>query len=128
MKFRKISAFNLTVLVGISLFWEAFSTFRILISLMSSLELVSLRVFKISECFFEWIICVIRLILWNIRNFKLINCFWEQIIKNSAQFILVWGCFIPLCQIYFIAFWEFVRKEWNDSFPKRSVISKFPGV
>ena len=69
-------------------------------------------IFKISERFFEWIIIVIKLIVWNISNFKLINCFREKIIKNSAQFIVVWNCFNPLCLICFPLF---------DNLSKRSV-------
>ena len=42
-------AFNLTVLVGISLFWEAFFTFRVLISLITSMELLSLKVKFVSK-------------------------------------------------------------------------------
>ena len=49
MKFPKRSAFNLTVLVGISLFSEAFFTFRVLISSITSLELVFLKLKFVSK-------------------------------------------------------------------------------
>ena len=49
MKFPKMSAFDLTISVGISLFWEAFFTFKVLISLTTSFELVSLTTKFVSK-------------------------------------------------------------------------------
>ena len=145
MKFPKKSAFNFNnlsrnITLLRSLFYiQGFDKFNNFTGTSVSKGKICIKTFtfyicntrvisKISERFFEWIISVIKLIVLNIRNFKLINCFREKIIKNSAQFIVVWNCFIPLCQIYFLTFWEFVRKEWNDIFPKRSVISNFSNI
>ena len=82
-------------------------------------------IFKISECFFEWIVSAMKLLVWNIRNFKLINCFREKIIKKSHS-LSSFGIF-PLSNLFF-AFWEFVRKAWRDSFLKSLVISNFANV
>ena len=139
MKFQKMPAFNLTIFVEISLFWENFFIFRVLISLITSLELVSLKVKFVSK-----LLLFIFVILSDLQNIWALlwvdhlcyqayslkyselqaqQLFSRKNIKNLAQFIVIWNCFIPLRQIYFLAFWEFFRKEWNNSFPKRLVVS-----
>ena len=136
MKFPKMSAFNLTVLVGISLFWEVFFTFRVLISLITSLELVYLKVkfvsklflyicntrviFKKSERFFEGIICVINLIVWNIRNFKVINYFWEKIIKKLVtvhrRLKLIYSPLSNLFSRFLRICWKRVERQFSKTF------------
>ena len=133
MKFPKVSAFNLTFLLGISLFWEAFfyiqgfdkfnnftgtsiSKGKICIKTFTFYICNTSVIFKISECFFEWIICVIKLIVWNIRNFKLNNCFREKILKtwpSSSSFEIV---LFPSVKFIFSLFENFLEKNGTTVF------------
>ena len=79
-------------------------------------------IFKISERFFEWIVSAMKLIVIFII-LSSSTVFEKKLLKTR---IVYRRLEFSLSQIYFLAFWEFVRKEWHDSFPKSSVISNFP--
>ena len=127
MKLPKKSVFNLTVLVGIWLFWRSlfyiqsfdkFNNFtgtkgkgKICIKTFTFFIWNTRVIFKISKCFFEWIISAIKLIVWNIWNFRLINCFQEKIIKNLTLFIVVWNCYFPSAKFIFSLFENFLEKS-----------------
>ena len=97
------------IFIRISVFWQALFIFRVLINLVTSLEVVSLKVklvskpflfyntgliFEIAECFFRWVITFIVRKIWNTWNFMFLDCFWKKVTKNSTQFTIAWDNFI----------------------------------
>ena len=72
--------------------WTSISSGKICIKTFAFYICNTRVILKISERFFEWIICAMKILIWNIRNFKLINFFREKILKtwhSSSSFEIV---------------------------------------
>ena len=123
MKFPKMPAFNLTILAGISLFYiQGFYEFNNFTGTSISKGKICIKcftfyicntrlIFKISERFLEWIICVINLIVWNVLNFKLINYFRKKLCKNRHSSLSFEIVLFPSVKFIFSFFENLLKKS-----------------